>query len=126
MTRSARISTAHRLACDAVDLAREHADNRVLEQLRSATIHLWYALNSSETSERLDAAERQLTAALEDADDEISPTLRTALDHLRGHSGAGRRLVGGRRPSLFDFGVSLFQESCSSNRITSVSIRQTI
>lgn len=86
MTRS--ISTAHRLACDAVDLARDHADDRVLEQLRRGTVHLWYALNSSDdTASRLDAAENQLTAALEDADDEISDTLQSVLDHLRGRSG---------------------------------------
>lgn len=84
------ISTAHQLACDALDLACDRADDRVLENLRDATIHLWYALNSSDdTSKRLDAAEEQLTAALEHADDEIDATLRTVLDQLCDHRSGG-------------------------------------
>ena len=59
MTSAGAISTAHRRARDALDLAHD----------------------------RLDAAERHLTAALDSVDDDISRELQTVLDHL-GQGGA--------------------------------------
>lgn len=88
MIQSEPLSTAHRRACDALDLARERGDHHVFKRLRSATVHLWYALHSSDdTSERIAAAEDQLTSAIQNADDEIAASLRTVRNHLRATTG---------------------------------------
>lgn len=90
-THTGPISTAHRRACDALDLAHDRLDDdRVLDRLQSATLHLWYAVYSSDdTAARLDAAEDQLTAAEAVADEVVAATLRTALDQLRGQRSGG-------------------------------------
>jgi hypothetical protein len=73
-----------------VDLAHGHGDGRLLTPLRSATIHLWYALHSSDdTAVRLDAAEDQLTAAIEHADGEIGATIRRVLAQVRAQRSGG-------------------------------------
>jgi hypothetical protein len=81
------LSKAHQRACNALDLARDRGHDHVLDQLRRATVHLWYALKSSNTETHRRVAEDQLTTAKQHADDEIGDSLQTALDHLRGQDG---------------------------------------
>lgn len=84
------ISTAHQRACHAVDLAHGRGDDRLLDTLRTATIHLWYALHSSDdTSARLDAAEDQLKAAIDHADGDLGATVRFVLKQVRAQRAGG-------------------------------------